>query len=348
MIVSPLLFMRRAATKEAPAMKMFFSIMAVLFLAGCGNLTPDQSPLVSLSASPERGNPPLDVTFSVATYDPDGTVVKMEIDFDGDGVYDLDITGVAAVPYTYDLPDIYVVTVRATDDDGLTTTATIEVIVANSGDEVKTLPFPSGVTEIRDITFDAATGDFWPLETQGSTPSIFRVSRSTGTVREVILLTDPIFSVDTLNEIALVLGNFQLTTGALASDLYTANPSGAFLGGVQCPSTSTGFCRGLAWDGTYLWSGASDSTDMAAFDFTGTVQRVVPAPALVEDVDYDSSRGHLLVTTSASQNLYRIDPLTGGIAETIPVGTLNKGTWDGELFWFVDNVSREFKGVYIN
>jgi len=329
-------------------MKILISITAVLFLAGCGNLAPDQSPLVALSVSPERGAPPLDVTFSVSTYDPDGTVVKTEIDFDGDGVYDLDITGDAAVPYAYALADLYVVTVRSTDDDGLTGTAIIEVLAANSGDVVKTLPFPAGVTEIRDITYDASTGDFWALEIQGSTPSIFRVSRSTGTIREVIPLTDPIFSLDSLNELALVLGNFQMTTGALASFLYTAGPSGAFLGGLPCPSTPTGYCRGLAWDGIYLWSGASDSTDISAFTFAGTVKDVVFAPAIVEDVDYDGTRGHLLVTTEASSNLYRIDPSTGIVDETIAVGALNKGTWDGLLFWFVDNASYQLKGVYIN
>ncbi|MCK4444304.1 MAG: PKD domain-containing protein, partial [Thermoplasmata archaeon] len=60
----------------------------------------------------------------ISSSDPDGTIVLYEWDFDGDGVYDLSTATPSTVSYTYTIPGTYIVTLRVTDNDGLTDIAT--------------------------------------------------------------------------------------------------------------------------------------------------------------------------------------------------------------------------------
>lgn len=56
------------------------------------------------------------------SYDPDGTIVLYEWDFDGDGIYDYSSTSPEVVSFTYEEEGTYTVTLRVTDNDGLTDT----------------------------------------------------------------------------------------------------------------------------------------------------------------------------------------------------------------------------------
>lgn len=90
----------------------------------------NQPPVVSsLTANPASGTAPLTVTFSTSSADPDGTIVRFEWDFDGNGTYDAS-TLANPTTYTYASPGNYIARVKVTDDDGASDTAQISIVVA--------------------------------------------------------------------------------------------------------------------------------------------------------------------------------------------------------------------------
>ena len=67
------------------------------------------------------------------SYDYNGTIILYEWDFDGDGVYDESTTSPDVVSFVYLIPGEYNVTLRVTDDDGLTDTAMDTKIITSTG-----------------------------------------------------------------------------------------------------------------------------------------------------------------------------------------------------------------------
>jgi PKD repeat protein len=86
-------------------------------------------PAVLLDATPIMENIPLAVNFSAArSFDPDGgSIAKYEWDWDGDGTYDADTGATPTATYTYTEVGSFPAVVRATDDEGDTSTATITI-----------------------------------------------------------------------------------------------------------------------------------------------------------------------------------------------------------------------------
>jgi len=90
----------------------------------------NQVPTVDLSADPTTGEAPLTVSFDAGgSYDADGDIVKYEWDWEGDGNWDLDSGLDFTVDYEYTAEDDYDATVRVTDDDGATATASVQITV---------------------------------------------------------------------------------------------------------------------------------------------------------------------------------------------------------------------------
>ncbi len=95
---------------------------------GTGGPTTNLAPLAVLTATPTAGTAPLTVEFSAAlSTDPDGTIVSYLWNF-GDGTTSTD----AETSHDYDEPGSYTVTLRVTDDGGLTSTD-VEVIEVSEG-----------------------------------------------------------------------------------------------------------------------------------------------------------------------------------------------------------------------
>ncbi len=85
---------------------------------------PNQPPMITASATPARGAPPLTVTFTGSATDSDGTVVSLSWDF-GDG-------GTSPGPdatHSYDAEGTYTAVLTATDDDGATSTKSFVITV---------------------------------------------------------------------------------------------------------------------------------------------------------------------------------------------------------------------------
>jgi hypothetical protein len=86
--------------------------------AGFTVIPAPEPPIASFSESTHVA--PVDVLIDFnasSSYDPDGEIVLYEWDFDGDGIYDT--TGITS-SYAYLEPGNYTVTLRVTDNDGLT------------------------------------------------------------------------------------------------------------------------------------------------------------------------------------------------------------------------------------
>ncbi len=88
-------------------------------------------PVGVVTAYPPLGEPPLLVAFSaLESYDPDGTIVTYEWDFDGDGTFDF-ATEVGLAVYTFQFPGLYKTTLKVTDDEDASASATTAVTVAS-------------------------------------------------------------------------------------------------------------------------------------------------------------------------------------------------------------------------
>lgn len=97
-----------------------------LEISGGGNKLPH----AAVTADPQSGSAPLDVQLDAsASSDTDGSIVKYEWDFDGDGTYDTDSGALPTVQHTSNDAGTYAATVRVTDDNGATDEAEVEIIV---------------------------------------------------------------------------------------------------------------------------------------------------------------------------------------------------------------------------
>jgi hypothetical protein len=105
------------------------SIFAV-GLAGCMD-SANQSPNCFISASPNFGNAPLEVTFTLSADDVDGHIATWSLDVDGDG--DPDYSGDGGPPQTldhfYEFSGEYVPTLSVTDDGSKRAEASVTVSV---------------------------------------------------------------------------------------------------------------------------------------------------------------------------------------------------------------------------
>lgn len=92
------------------------------------NLPGNTAPTVTLSAEPLSGEAPLAVDFSAAPIDPDGSIVRRDWDFDGDGIWDAYDTG-DQISHSYAATGSYNATVRVTDNLGAQAEDAVEISV---------------------------------------------------------------------------------------------------------------------------------------------------------------------------------------------------------------------------
>jgi len=96
----------------------------------------NQPPSAAISASPASGVVVLDVDFDAsASFDSDGTIVEYEWDLDGNGSFETSTGLVPTAQHSYATVGSYDVSVRVTDDDDATDTASVLVTVTEPVNE---------------------------------------------------------------------------------------------------------------------------------------------------------------------------------------------------------------------
>ncbi|MCC7476968.1 hypothetical protein IT575_00800 [bacterium] len=112
---------------------------------------PNQQPQASIAADVAFANdPPLDVTFTCDASDPDGSIELWEVDFEGDGVYELSsAVNPSPVAHTYTERGLFRATLRVTDDRGASDISRQDIDI----------PDPANQQPIADIQVDFDTGD---------------------------------------------------------------------------------------------------------------------------------------------------------------------------------------------
>ena len=95
------------------------------------NLTTNQQPTCTISASPTSGAVPLTVTFTITASDPDGIIIFWIMDIDNDGIPDY--TSMGHLPstkqHTYTNWGNYTANLTVTDNKGATDTESIIIVV---------------------------------------------------------------------------------------------------------------------------------------------------------------------------------------------------------------------------
>jgi PKD repeat protein len=90
-------------------------------------------PVATASLNPSNGAIPLLVNFTGAGTDTDGSIVKFEWDFDGDGTFDFTSTTTGNTTHSYNTAGTYNAVFRVTDNDGLTATARVTATTVRIG-----------------------------------------------------------------------------------------------------------------------------------------------------------------------------------------------------------------------
>jgi PKD repeat protein len=101
----------------------------------------NQLPTLSLTATPDSGPAPLEVTFESNAIDADGTIIKYEWDFDGNGTIDA-TTSSNPLTHEYQGQGTYTCKLKVTDDDGATATDQYTITV-NSNSSPDTYERPA-------------------------------------------------------------------------------------------------------------------------------------------------------------------------------------------------------------
>ena len=99
----------------------------------------EDPPTADIQATPTSGDAPLVVDFDASGSTDDGTIVEYEWDFFNDGTFELSTGATPTVQYAYGQIGTHTATVRVTDDDSFTDTASIEITLESGWDSSTTL-----------------------------------------------------------------------------------------------------------------------------------------------------------------------------------------------------------------
>ncbi len=207
---------------------------------GSTTVTVEKSPpSASNSASPTSGDPPLTVTLNGSGSDPDGAIVLYEWDYNEDGVYDWFSETTAKTYFRYAIPGSYTVTIRVTDNDGLTATASRTITVnetppiANAAADVTEGVAPlsvnfsgsgndaDGTIVLYEWDFDGDGMDDYSSSTNGDTSFTYN---STGLYTATLRVTDDDALTDTAKVSIAVKASGNPTAAANADPTSGAIP----------------------------------------------------------------------------------------------------------------------------
>lgn len=142
-------------------------------------------PPIAEANGPYEGNEGSPVMLNASvSYDPDGNITLYEWDFDGDEIYDTNSTS-SNITHTWDDDYNGTVTIRVTDDEGLTDTDSAEVTVLNVPPMVEAGPDITAECCVDEIPLNATFTDPGWLDTHAATIDWGDGTVEAGTVDEI-------------------------------------------------------------------------------------------------------------------------------------------------------------------
>ena len=282
-------------------------------------IPPNQSPTVSVSATPSSGTVSLAVSFSATASDSDGTIASYEWDYDGDGTYDQNTGTTSATSYSYTSAGTYNARVRATDDDGATATGIVTITAnapSNQSPNVTLSVFPTSGTTPLTVDFTATASDSdgtivsyeWDYDGDGtydqntgttSTSSYTYTSASTYNATVRVTDDDGATSTDTVT-VSVTAPN-QSPTVSLSATPSSGTVSLAVSFSATA-SDSDGTIASYEWDydgdGTYDQNTGTTSATSYSYTSAGTYNARVRAT----DDDGATATGIVTITANAPSN----------------------------------------------
>ena len=258
--------------------------------------------------------------------------------------------------FTPDKPGRYVITVTVSNDRW-SDSETITLTVTQAGvDSEKyrvtklatTLAFPDGITTVGDVCFNEEEQTLSMLAGDDTALSEWlKIDPGTGEVlsRAPNNQTD----INSGSEIACVGSAIWATSDHY---IYKIDPAtGSTSKRINCPTTDTGICEGLAWDGINLWSGASDGTALSSFDTSGNIVDTIPdlwqTVNSTLDLDWDSTSDVLIAIKNGYPNI--VDTVDKSLLHEATTDIGNRGGWSGNsnIFWVPNNATQQLEMYYI-
>lgn len=116
----------------------------------------NQAPLISVAVDPTGGVAPCKITFDYAdSHDPDGWIVRSEVDQEGDGLFEQAVAGAGRVSVDYLRPGEYLTGLRVVDNFGAMTTCAVQIAVGGQAPGVALSADPDQGPAPLTVTFTA-------------------------------------------------------------------------------------------------------------------------------------------------------------------------------------------------
>src|SRR5512138_1243378 len=206
-----------------------------------------------------------------------------------------------------------------------------------AGTVLKTIPFPTGVSWVVDLAADRTGATLWLLVgSSSSATALVQVNSSTGQVLQTLAANSwPLF-INQASSLAFDGLHFWATSfgfqnGFPQSFIYELDGTARVIATYQCPATTTGFCQGLAWDGTNFWTAGSDNATLDRFQVVGTAlisqnfNNLWDTPG-VTDVSFDAGTSQVLVMKN---QLLFFSPQQATVVAKQTLPLTGSGDWDG-------------------
>lgn len=211
------------------------------------------------------------------------------------------------------------------------------------------LAYPEGVDQVFDLTVVGTTLWLWANDTGDDVdgPVLIPLSVSTGDVGNTIAIQDRPGLINAASELTWDGAAFWFTSDGNVSQaqLYQVERDGTVAGSITCPFAGVAECQGLAWDGSFLWTGEKNGTQVTR---VSTIPGgVVPSPFSPWG-DTSGTIDFLFAqeTTDTSQalvvrdrTLYWIDSSSESVSDGLDVDFERGGANSGTI-WYASDADR--------
>lgn len=208
------------------------------------------------------------------------------------------------------------------------------------------LPYPDGVDRVYDLTVVGTRLWLWAEDLdEGSGPVLISISQSSGAAEDPVTIDGRPGLLNAGSELTWDGEAFWFTSDEndpARAELFRVSSTGELLDTVPCPFSGTTGCRGLAWDGTFLWT--ADRTQVARVDPVdgSAVDSLTPWEDTTVSIDFlfaeqVNGNGRSLVVRDG--RLYWVLTSTGAATEG-PAVDFTRGGANSGTIWFPSDADR--------